>query len=383
MGKVYESLKEAVKLQRSKNEPVVLPGVKHTHASSLDAELNELSQRISGLKAAIKNREDEIRKETQQAIKTLSEDFAVLETKLKDAEETVRRKESVIQQTEEKLTAEIQALQHELNTKKETLQSRDDEINDLKSKVDLLLKQAKEWEIAINQAKADTATATHRAEQLSETFNTKIAALEAQMRETRELVHDKEATIQMLEQKLAAENKDFENQLSNKETLLAGRDAEINDLKSKLQALTGKIQEMSSFLKQAEALAAIAGQNGSTFAASEPLNKVKEKPADSPFKIKLAPVTSNEHMNVVQQTVPPDFFDLMSQELAVITGPQAKMMVREHIAALGESMEKFPESRLAELLDILSAEIVNEPLRISFRKWFVKQHVRERAYLVR
>ena len=34
MGKVYESLKEVVKLQRSKNDPVPLPGVKHTHASS-------------------------------------------------------------------------------------------------------------------------------------------------------------------------------------------------------------------------------------------------------------------------------------------------------------------------------------------------------------
>jgi hypothetical protein len=62
----------------------------------------------------------------------------------------------------------------------------------------------------------------------------------------------------------------------------------------------------------------------------------------------------------------------MSQELTSIIGHQAPMSVRKHVAALGESMEKFPKSRLAELLELLSKEIVNEPLRIGFRMWFVK-----------
>jgi predicted ribosome quality control (RQC) complex YloA/Tae2 family protein len=273
MGKVYESLKEVVKLQRSKNDPISLAEVKDTHASSLDEEINALAQRISGLKAAVKHREEEIKKEAQQVIQTLSEDFAMLETKLKDAVETVRGKESVSQKMEERLTAEIHALQNELNTKKETLQSRD---------------------------------------------------------------------------------------------------KEINDLKSKLHGLTGKIQEMSSFLKQAEALTAFEGQNNSTLTASEPLNGVEEKPTDSPFKVKVPAVPSNEQTNVPQQTVAPDFFDIMSQELAVIIGRQASMIVRKHVAALGESMEKFPKSRLDDLLEILSKEIVNEPLRIGFRVWFVK-----------
>jgi hypothetical protein len=70
--------------------------------------------------------------------------------------------------------------------------------------------------------------------------------------------------------------------------------------------------------------------------------------------------------------VSPDFFNLMTQELAVVIGHRAPIIVREHVAALGESMEKFPQSRLAELLEMLSKEIVNEPLRIGFRVWFVK-----------
>jgi chromosome segregation ATPase len=375
MGKVYESLKEVVKLQRSKNDPIALTAVKHTHVSGLDEEINALVHRISELRTAVKHREEEIKKETQQIIQTLSEDFAVLETKLKDAEEAMRRKESENQKIEEKLTAEIHDLQSELNTGKETLQSRDNEINNLKTNVDALVKQVTELETALKQSKAEMATEADRAEQLTEKFNGTIATLEAQILDIKDIVRDKEATVKVLEQNLATKIQDFEKEFINKEKLLAVRDAEINDLKSKLHGLTGKIQEMSSFLKQAEILATVEEQTSSTLAASEPLNRIKDKPVDPPFKIKVSEITSNEQTNVAQQTVARDFFELMAQELTVILGPQATMMVREHVAALGESMEKFPKSRLAELLEILSKEIVNEPLRISFRKWFVKQHV--------
>jgi DNA repair exonuclease SbcCD ATPase subunit len=368
MGKVYESLKRVVKQQDTKNDPVSLAGVKHTPAPNLGEEINELVERISGLRAAVKHREEEIKKETQQVIQTLSEDFAILETRLKDAEETVRRKESVSQ----KMAAEIRALQNELSTEKETLQSRDKEINDLKSNIEARVKQVTELETAIEQAKAETAAEADHTAQLTERFNSKVNALEAKIRDTREIVRGKEATITALEQNLATKIEDFENQLRNNETLLAGRDGEINDLKAKLQVLTGKIQAMSSFLKQAEALATIEGQNSSALAGSVPLNKMGDKPAESPLRVEVPSVTSNEQTNAAQQTVWPQFFDFMVQELAMIIGPEAPMIVRKHVAALGESMEKFPKARLAELLEILSKEIVNEPLRTGFRLWFVK-----------
>src|SRR5215510_11678959 len=375
MSKVYESLKEVVKLRRSKSDPVALAEVKHTHGAILDEEINELEQKISGLKAAVKHREEEIRKETQQVIQTLSEDFAMLETKLKDVEETARRKESVSQKTEESLTAENHALQNELNTAKKTLNNRDNEIKDLKTNMDVVMKQLTESENAIKQAKAEAATEANRTEQLTDSFNTKIAALEAQLSDVKEIVRGKESAIAALQQKLATETQAFENQLRNKEELLAGRDREINDLNSKLQVLTGKIQGMSSFLKQAEALATVEGQNSGTLWTSEGGSEVKEKPTHSPVRAKVPFITSNTQTTMAQQTVSSSFFDLMSQELTAIIGPKAPAFVREHVAALGESMEKFPKSRLAQLLDILSQDIVNEPLRTGFRKWFVKQHV--------
>jgi chromosome segregation ATPase len=319
MGKVYKSLKQVVKLQRSKNDPAAMTVVKHTHASSFDEEINALVHRI---KAPVKHCEEEIEKETQQVIRTLSEDFTMLKTKLKDAEETVRREESARQKAEESLTAKIHDLQNELNTEKETLQSRDNEINDLKSNVDVLVKQVTELGIAIKQAKAEVATEANRVEQLTESSNTKIAASESQIRDLKEIVRGKESTIQGLEQNLTAKSQRFENELKNKEKLLAGRDVEINDLKSQLKLLT-----------------------------------------------KLAPDAAQEEI------VSPELFQRITDELTEamnVIGRIASIIVRDHVVALGESVKTFPKSRLPELLDSLSKEIANEPLRIGFRKRFVK-----------
>jgi chromosome segregation ATPase len=284
----------------------------------------------------------------------------MLEARLKDTEESARRKESVSQKTEEQLTSQIQALQNELNAEKETLQSRDQEI------AGVLAKQVTEFEIAIKQAKAETAAEANRAEQRLESANAKVAALEAQITDAMGIVRDKEATIAALEQKLAAETQDFENELKNKESLLAGRDAEINYLGSKLQVLTGKIQKLSSFLKQAEALATVEPQQMSTLALSEALSEVEKMPAKIPV------VMSNEQTTAAKETVGPELFNLMRQELAKIVGPQAETILRDRVAALGESMDSFPKWRLYDLLETLSKEIKNEQLRIGFRKWFVK-----------
>src|SRR5690348_9637222 len=134
MGKVYESLKEVV-TQRSKNIPVVLAGVKDTHALSLNEEIEELEEiivpRIGRFKAAVKEREavvaDEARR-VEQVIENLKAKIAMLETQLKEAEDTTRRKDIASKKIEERLTAEVHGLQDELKNNKDTLQRRDAEI---------------------------------------------------------------------------------------------------------------------------------------------------------------------------------------------------------------------------------------------------------------
>jgi hypothetical protein len=279
MSKVYESLKEVVHetLQRNKNNSIPLARTKHTDASSLSEEIDEIEKAIvgkmGGLKAIAKQREDVITKQTRQAesvIETLRENIATVETRLKEAEDTIRRKESAIQKMEESQTAKIHSLEDALKKNKETLQSRD---------------------------------------------------------------------------------------------------AEINDLKSQVQLLTRGVMEMSSFFKQAEALAAVDKQNGGTVVVSEPMNGVQEKPADTELK---GPAVTSNRTHAAQQTVPPDFFDRVTHELTQIMGPMAPIIIRDKVASLGESMEKFPNSRVREIIEVLSKQILNENLKTRFRVCFAK-----------
>jgi hypothetical protein len=55
----------------------------------------------------------------------------------------------------------------------------------------------------------------------------------------------------------------------------------------------------------------------------------------------------------------------LSQQLNVI-GVVASMIVREHVTALGESMENFPRARLSELLESLGKEILDKNLKVVF-----------------
>jgi capsular exopolysaccharide synthesis family protein len=67
-------------------------------------------------------------------------------------------------------------------------------------------------------------------------------------------------------------------------------------------------------------------------------------------------------------TVPQDFFDRMIAELSEAAGPMAPLIVRDHIALLGESRSAFPKRRLKELLDRVSKEIFDERIRGDFRR---------------
>ena len=63
----------------------------------------------------------------------------------------------------------------------------------------------------------------------------------------------------------------------------------------------------------------------------------------------------------------PGFFDTVTKELADINGPLASMIISDHVTALGESIEKFPKTRVTELVKVLSKEITDEKLKIGFR----------------
>ena len=357
MSRVYDSLKVvAHTLQRGKGN--IVPLVRVKGALSLNDEMVELERiladRLGRLKAAIKEGEAVVADETQQAkqlIASLRVNNAALEAKLRE--------------TEDSLTAKIHDLQNDVKKKEEALESRGNEVNDLKSKIDGQMKQVAELELAASQAE--------RAEHLSESFKAKIAAMEAQLRNTEEIVRKQESTIKGLEKNLTDKVQDFESQVRNKEELLAGRDAEISDLKSQLKLLTKGIEQMSSFFKQAEALATVEGQGVSTAVLNEPLKRGEEKPATFQSKgSKVTPIV----LDAAQEMVSPELFQRITDELTEVMnviGPLASIIVGERVAYLGESMKTFPKTRLPELLESLSKEILDEKRKIDFHeRIFVK-----------
>jgi chromosome segregation ATPase len=378
MIRVYNYLKLKMQdtLQWSKTISMPFARVKSTNALSLNQEMEGLERlvadRIGKLKAAVKAGEAMIVEEearlAEQVVGNLKANIAALEAKLKEMEETIRRKDFSRQKMEETLTAEIKNFQNDLKKKDETLATRGNEINDYKSKIDDNRKQIAELELTNRKTTEEAASHAKRAEDVAETSRAKITALESQLNETEKLTRQKESTIKALEQQLAAKVQEFESMVKDKQDLLIHRDSEISDLKSQLKWLPKGIGEISSFLRQAEALSGIEGQDVSTAAQNEPVDEGEEKPVAVQSKIaRVTPIVPDAEVEMVS----PEIFQRIISELVQVTNvmaPVASLIVRQQAKALGESVEKFPRTRLPELLEALAKEISDENRQIDFRQ---------------
>jgi hypothetical protein len=71
--------------------------------------------------------------------------------------------------------------------------------------------------------------------------------------------------------------------------------------------------------------------------------------------------------------ISPAFFAQMARSLADAMGPMASLVLKERVAALGESVEAFPIVRLPELVAAIKQEILSEALRLRFEKEVAEQ----------
>ena len=359
MGKVYQSVRGVVQgtLHRRKPDITVSAREKGNNGGLNDA-IEELEKivldGIGRLKAAVTDDQAVVASEAQhaeQVIEGLKANITVLEAKLRETEDAAHRKDIASQKMEESLGTEIRDLQSVVKKKEEALESRDSEVNDLKSKIDVLAGQVTHLELAIQQAKEEAASEAQHAEHVIEGLKPKIATLEAQLTQTEQIVGGTDRTIKGLDQ---------------------DRDRQVIDLNAELAPQTNRMKEVSSFLSKAEALVDIQAQDIGTVVAGEQLKTGEEKPAISPFQ--PAGVTSTV-TDAARETVSRDAFDRMIAEFSELTnviGSIASLIVRDHIRALGESMEKFPQTRLTELLESLGGEISDDKLKADFRERFGK-----------
>jgi Domain of unknown function (DUF4388) len=73
------------------------------------------------------------------------------------------------------------------------------------------------------------------------------------------------------------------------------------------------------------------------------------------------------------EIIPPALFNRIASLLTEIIGPMAPLVVRDQIEALGESQASFPETRLNELLALISKEIPDGKSKARFQESFVQE----------
>jgi chromosome segregation ATPase len=304
-------------------------------------------------------------RQAQELAGSLTAELAALKIELKETEETIKSKDLSYKQTEETLTAKISDLQNDLAKKDETLATRDNEINEYKAAIDDNVKQLAALELANTDAKDEAASHAKRADDLTASFQGKIATLESRLKETEAIVRQKEWTANDLEQRLGIETQESASTIQNQRELLILRDSEISDLKSQLTRLTKGISEMSSFFRKAEALTGFEGKELSTV---EGIGRVEEKPvaaqSNNATVVPLVPAAAEE-------VVSSETFQRIMNELARLANiipPLASLMVQQQAKALGESVEQFPRTRLPELLECLAKEISDGDPKLDCRQ---------------
>jgi hypothetical protein len=344
----------------------------------LNDEVQELEklflEKTARLTARIKENDEWVAGEAKHAedvIDSLRADMAELETKIREADEATSKKELIRQETEASLHAKIQDLQNDLKTRDGALEGRGNELIQLTSNVDRQTKQIADLESAVQVAKADAAGQATRAEELAQSLRANIAGLEAQLRDRDDIVRIKEATIKGMEENLNAKIADLQTQLLAKVELVTVQDAEIQTLKSQLKTLTRGLEQMAFLFRKAEALAADDGQALSASGADEPVETRLEKPATFVSQ-KATPIAADGTVELVSDYA---FGDIIRElaEFTNVIGLVASVIVREHVTALGESMDKFPKTRLPQLIDSLSREILDEERKANFRDRVGKQ----------
>lgn len=58
----------------------------------------------------------------------------------------------------------------------------------------------------------------------------------------------------------------------------------------------------------------------------------------------------------------------LTSELTEAMGPMAPIVVRNHLAAVLDSSEMLPKTSFEKLVELVSAEILNDALRAGFQK---------------
>jgi chromosome segregation ATPase len=269
MGKVYQLVRNVVQGTLHRKKPdIMVSAPANNDKSSLNNAIEHLEKifldGIGRLKAGASADQAAVSSKAQyaeQTIANLEANITALGAKLKEAEHTVHKKELASQKMEESLNTEIRNLQSVVKEKEEALEGRNCELNDFKSKIDVLTEQVTRSELAMQQSKEEAASKARDAEQVVKNLKANTAVLEAKLKETEDTFHKKDVASHKMEESLRTEIRDLQSVVKEKEETLQGRNSELNDFKSKIDVLTEQVTRSESAIQQAKNEAASESQH--------------------------------------------------------------------------------------------------------------------------
>jgi hypothetical protein len=352
MGRVYELVRDVVQGTLTQTTPnATVSRQAAGNEASLPDTIEELDKifadGIHKLKAAVNDNQAVALSKTKQAeevIEGLKANIIVLEARVRETEDTVHSQNIAGKKTEESLRSEIDNLQRALKEKEEALQSRTSEVNDLRSKIDVMAEQISQSELVVRKARKEAASKVQEAEQVIEGLKANImvleATLKAQLSEPEQIVGPTDSSTKELEQE---------------------RDPAI-DLNGQHQPQRNGMEVM------AEAFANLQSQAMTKVVGGESGEAVEEK--SSTFQ--SAEITALLTEAPGETVSPAVFVGIIAEfsKFANVIETIASLIVRDHVKTLGESMEKFPPKRLPELLESLSNEISHNECETAFRERF-------------
>jgi chromosome segregation ATPase len=329
MGKVYQIVREVVQGTLNRTPGPTVSSQATGSEDSLSEALEDLDKLFAAgirrLKTAVSdNRAVALTKtkHAEQVIEGFKANISGLEARVKEAEDTLHNQNVVGQKMEESLRTEIDNLQRALKEKEESLQSRMSEVNDLRSKIDVLAEQVSQAELAVSKARGEAATKVQEAEQVIEGLQANIIVLEATL----------------------------------KAKLCQGEQNGVDSTDSSINVLDQDRNEPATDLDGHSQLQ----RNGRTASMAQAFANLQAQA--------VARITE-----AGRETVTPEAFVRIVTEFskfANVIENIASLIVRDHVRTLGESMEQFPQKRLPELLESLSKEISDNTLKADFRARF-------------
>jgi predicted RNase H-like nuclease (RuvC/YqgF family) len=324
----------------------------------LKSKIDVMTVQVSRLESAIEHAKADAASEAQRAEQVndgLKTNIAALEARLRETEETIHQKDVASQKLEENLSVEIRDLQSVVKKKEEALESRESEVTDLKSKLDVMVDQVTHLQLANDHAKEAASSKAQHVEQAIEGLKMKIATLQAQLSQTEQIVGGLVGNSRFLVAGSAIKELGQE------------RISQAADLKTELEPLRNGMKH-----SEAQALIDTQAQAIGTLVEREQSKTGEEK--STAFQVQAEGVTPIV-TEAAPQTVSKYAFDRMIaefSELSNVMGSIASLIIRDHVRALGESMEEFPQARLTELLESLGKGISDDKLKADFRERFGK-----------